>query len=75
MTAMSWAARPAEYAEVMRLSRDEAERFSVLFGLDRRGARLPYGTVGSRLSRARRKLREALGGVNPMRELEENGCG
>jgi RNA polymerase sigma-70 factor (ECF subfamily) len=29
---------------------------------------IPYGTVGSRLSRARRKVREALGGTNPMRE-------
>ncbi|MFI6816537.1 RNA polymerase sigma factor [Nonomuraea sp. NPDC050328] len=27
---------------------------------------IPYGTVGSRLSRARRKLRDALGGANPM---------
>lgn len=36
---------------------------------------IPYGTVGSRLSRARRKLREALGGSNPMLELEEAGRG
>ncbi|MFD1939440.1 RNA polymerase sigma factor [Nonomuraea mangrovi] len=28
---------------------------------------IPSGTVGSRLNRARNKLREALGGVNPMR--------
>ncbi|WP_433465901.1 RNA polymerase sigma factor [Spirillospora sp. CA-128828] len=35
---------------------------------------IPYGTVGSRLSRARRKLRAALGGTNPMRE-QENGHG
>ncbi|MEV4161949.1 RNA polymerase sigma factor [Nonomuraea dietziae] len=27
---------------------------------------IPYGTVGSRLSRVRRKLRAALGGANPM---------
>ncbi|MEV0232622.1 RNA polymerase sigma factor [Nonomuraea sp. NPDC050786] len=27
---------------------------------------IPYGTVGSRLSRARRKLRAALGGANPL---------
>ncbi|RBQ19909.1 RNA polymerase subunit sigma-70 [Spongiactinospora rosea] len=27
---------------------------------------IPYGTVGSRLSRARRKLRDSLGPVNPM---------
>ncbi|MFG3436610.1 RNA polymerase sigma factor [Nonomuraea sp. NPDC047897] len=32
---------------------------------------IPYGTVGSRLNRARRKLRASLGGANPMRELEE----
>jgi RNA polymerase sigma factor (sigma-70 family) len=29
---------------------------------------IPLGTVGSRLNRARRKLRGALGGVNPMNE-------
>ncbi|GAA4091067.1 RNA polymerase sigma factor [Nonomuraea soli] len=29
---------------------------------------IPYGTVGSRLSRARRKLRDALGGVNPVED-------
>ncbi len=33
---------------------------------------VPYGTVGSRLNRARRKLREALGGTNPLLDLEEN---
>ncbi|WP_119726549.1 RNA polymerase sigma factor [Thermomonospora amylolytica] len=33
-----------------------------------------YGTVGSRLSRARKKLRAALGDVNPMRQ-EEDGRG
>ncbi|MFI0410525.1 RNA polymerase sigma factor [Actinomadura sp. 3N508] len=32
---------------------------------------IPYGTVGSRLNRARRKVREALGGTNPMRDLED----
>ncbi|MBC6457591.1 RNA polymerase sigma factor [Actinomadura sp. HBU206391] len=31
---------------------------------------IPYGTVGSRLNRARRKLREALGGANPMHDQE-----
>ncbi|NUW44024.1 RNA polymerase sigma factor [Nonomuraea rhodomycinica] len=36
---------------------------------------IPYGTVGSRLSRARRKLRAALGGSNPMVEMEEAGRG
>ncbi|MEU8802453.1 RNA polymerase sigma factor [Spirillospora sp. NPDC048819] len=33
---------------------------------------IPYGTVGSRLNRARRKLREALGGTNPMHDLEDD---
>ncbi|MEU9019458.1 RNA polymerase sigma factor [Actinomadura sp. NPDC048394] len=33
---------------------------------------VPYGTVGSRLSRARRKVREALGGTNPMRDVEDD---
>lgn len=28
---------------------------------------IPYGTVGSRLSRVRKKLRAALGGVNPLK--------
>ncbi|MCO5985271.1 RNA polymerase sigma factor [Actinoallomurus spadix] len=32
---------------------------------------ISYGTVGSRLSRARTKLRKALGGTNPMLTLEE----
>lgn len=27
---------------------------------------IPFGTVGSRLNRVRKKLRRALGGVNPM---------
>ncbi|GIH78548.1 DNA-directed RNA polymerase sigma-70 factor [Planobispora longispora] len=36
---------------------------------------IPYGTVGSRLSRARKKLRVALGGVNPMLDPEEAGRG
>ncbi|MEU9830148.1 RNA polymerase sigma factor [Streptosporangium sp. NPDC048047] len=36
---------------------------------------IPYGTVGSRLNRARRKLRAALGGVNPMLDAEEAGRG
>lgn len=30
---------------------------------------IPYGTVGSRLNRARRKLRTALGGTNPILEV------
>ncbi|MDF5755361.1 RNA polymerase sigma factor [Spongiactinospora sp. TRM90649] len=34
---------------------------------------IPYGTVGSRLNRARRKLRGSLGGVNPMRETADHG--
>jgi RNA polymerase sigma factor (sigma-70 family) len=33
---------------------------------------LKYGTVASRLNRARRKLREALGGVNPTLIIEES---
>jgi RNA polymerase sigma-70 factor (ECF subfamily) len=33
---------------------------------------IPYGTVGSRLNRARRKLREALGGTNPLLDSEED---
>lgn len=32
---------------------------------------VPYGTVGSRLSRARKKLRGSLGGTNPMLVPEE----
>jgi RNA polymerase sigma factor (sigma-70 family) len=32
---------------------------------------IPGGTVGSRMNRARRKLREALGGTNPTRTQEE----
>lgn len=33
--------------------------------------RIPTGTVGSRLNRARRKVRKALGGVDPTGEMEE----
>ncbi|MEV4256862.1 sigma-70 family RNA polymerase sigma factor, partial [Spirillospora sp. NPDC049652] len=33
---------------------------------------IPYGTVGSRLNRARRKLRAALGGTNPMHAQEDD---
>lgn len=36
---------------------------------------IPYGTVGSRLNRARRKLREALGGTNPMVDMEDDERG
>jgi len=32
---------------------------------------IPYGTVGSRLSRARRRLRAALGGTNPAGDPDE----
>ncbi|MFI7614794.1 RNA polymerase sigma factor [Nonomuraea terrae] len=31
---------------------------------------IPYGTVGSRLNRARKKVREALGDTNPMHDAE-----
>jgi RNA polymerase sigma factor (sigma-70 family) len=36
---------------------------------------IPYGTVGSRLNRARRELRKALGGIDPMLDLEEETNG
>ena len=36
---------------------------------------IPYGTVGSRLNRARKKLRRALGGIDPMLDLEEASNG
>jgi RNA polymerase sigma factor (sigma-70 family) len=36
---------------------------------------IPYGTVGSRLNRARRKLRKALGGIDPTLDLEEASSG
>ncbi|MCG5212793.1 RNA polymerase sigma factor [Streptosporangium sp. KLBMP 9127] len=36
---------------------------------------IPYGTVASRLNRARKKLRVTLGDTNPMLEAEEAGRG
>jgi RNA polymerase sigma-70 factor (ECF subfamily) len=36
---------------------------------------IPYGTVGSRLNRARTKLRKALGGIDPTLDLEEASDG
>ena len=36
---------------------------------------VPDGTLSSRVARARRKLREGLGGVNPADECEEQGHG
>lgn len=36
---------------------------------------IPYGTVGSRLNRARRALREALQDIDPNLELREARCG
>ncbi|MFI6515178.1 RNA polymerase sigma factor [Spirillospora sp. NPDC050679] len=33
---------------------------------------VPYGTVGSRLNRARRKVRAALGDTNPLLDLEDD---
>jgi RNA polymerase sigma-70 factor (ECF subfamily) len=34
--------------------------------------KIPQGTVGSRLNRARRKVRKALGGVDPTSAMEDN---
>ena len=36
---------------------------------------IPYGTVGSRLNRARKRLREALGGANPAADQAEQSHG
>ena len=36
---------------------------------------IPYGTVGSRLNRARKKLRKALGAIAPTLDLEEESNG
>ncbi|KAB2344127.1 RNA polymerase sigma factor [Actinomadura rudentiformis] len=36
---------------------------------------IPYGTVGSRLYRARQKLREVLGGTDPMLDVKEDDRG
>ncbi|MGI5205330.1 RNA polymerase sigma factor [Spirillospora sp. CA-108201] len=33
---------------------------------------IPYGTVGSRLSRARKRVRASLGGADPTRDLEDD---
>ena len=36
---------------------------------------IPYGTVGSRLHRARRELRRTLGEIDPTHDLEEASNG
>ncbi|TDD95826.1 RNA polymerase sigma factor [Actinomadura rubrisoli] len=71
----AWAARPDLVRAMSALSRGDRD---VVFlaalgglGYEEIGQALgiPSGTVGSRLTRARRKLRQALGGIDP---LEEN---
>lgn len=65
------AARPALAAAVARLSRGDRDvlLLVVLAGLGYQEVAealgIPYGTVCSRLNRARKQLRESLGGVNP----------
>ncbi|GII80799.1 DNA-directed RNA polymerase sigma-70 factor [Sphaerisporangium rufum] len=59
-------------AEIARLSQGERDVLLLTAIADlshqeiARTLGIPYGTVGSRLSRARGKLRTALGGVNPL---------
>jgi RNA polymerase sigma-70 factor (ECF subfamily) len=36
---------------------------------------IPYGTVCSRLHRARRQIRQSLGGINPAAHAEESTHG
>jgi RNA polymerase sigma-70 factor (ECF subfamily) len=48
----------------------ELSHQEVGFALD-----IPTGTVGSRLNRARRALREALGAIDPTLDLEEGSNG
>jgi RNA polymerase sigma-70 factor (ECF subfamily) len=68
--------RPEIAAAIAALNRGERDVLLLValagFSHDEIAAALgiPYGTVGSRLNRARRKLREALGGTNPMLDQE-----
>ncbi|MBC6466884.1 RNA polymerase sigma factor [Actinomadura alba] len=73
--------RPEIAAAVAALSRGERDVLLLValagFSHDEISAALgiPYGTVGSRLNRARRKLRDALGGTNPMLDREDPSRG
>ena len=73
------AAAPALAAALASLDRDERDVLLLvaLAGLGNQeiaeSLGIPYGTVGSRLSRARRRLRESLGGVNPAAATDQTG--
>jgi RNA polymerase sigma-70 factor, ECF subfamily len=68
------AARPALAAALARLSRGDRDVLLLvaLAGLGYQEAAealdIPYGTVASRLNRARKQLRDSLGGINPARD-------
>jgi RNA polymerase sigma factor (sigma-70 family) len=65
------AARPALAAAIARLSRGDRDVLLLVVLADlgyqevAEALGIPYGTVCSRLNRARKQLRESLGGVNP----------
>jgi RNA polymerase sigma-70 factor (ECF subfamily) len=77
----AWAAGPALAAALASLEAGDRDVLLLiaLAGLDYQEAAqalgIPYGTVCSRLNRARRRLREALGGTNPASDPMEQTHG
>lgn len=68
------AAGPALAAAIARLSRGDRDALLLVALADlgykevAQALDIPYGTVGSRLNRARRQLRESLGGLSSVRD-------
>ena len=62
--------RPGDRDVLLLVAISELTHHEVALAVD-----IPYGTVGSRLNRARRQLRKALGGIDPTLDLKEESNG